>query len=106
MKKYGLHQLYRWSRNYNHSRKYGKRLPSGFTDNQTWGALHKCWIGYIIAKNKCELDKQVMYAERIQKLEKELEIDITDFSNLGIYADTTEEDSWFDDGQDEDDNAI
>jgi hypothetical protein len=27
-------------------------LDSIFTENQTWGALHKSWKGYTIAKNK------------------------------------------------------
>jgi hypothetical protein len=31
--------------------KYGDRiLPSGYSESQTWGALHKSWIGFVIAK--------------------------------------------------------
>lgn len=59
-------------------------LPSGFFESQTWGALHKCWIGFIIAKEKEEWDKIDLYAERIQKLQKELSIEVTDFSDWGI----------------------
>ena len=29
-----------------------KVLDSGFFENQVWGALHKAWKGYTIAKNK------------------------------------------------------
>jgi hypothetical protein len=51
--------------------KYGDRLlPSGYFESQTWGALHKCWIGFVIAKEKMEWDKIEIYAKRIQKLEK------------------------------------
>ncbi len=59
-------------------------LPSGYYVSQTWGALHKCWIGFIIAKEKLEWEKIDLYAKRIQKLEKELGIELTDFSNWGI----------------------
>ncbi|HEX2407791.1 MAG TPA: hypothetical protein VHJ38_11375 [Nitrososphaeraceae archaeon] len=27
---------------------------NGFFESQTWGALHKCWIGFVIAKEKME----------------------------------------------------
>ena len=59
-------------------------LYSGFFESQTWGALHKCWIGFVIAKEKLEWGKIDLYARRIQKLEKELGIELTDFSNWGI----------------------
>ena len=29
-------------------------LDSFYFENQTWGALHKAWKGYVIAKNKDE----------------------------------------------------
>ena len=59
-------------------------LSSGFYERQTWGALHKCWLGFVIAKEKMEWDKIDLYARRIQNLEKELGIEITDFSDRGI----------------------
>ena len=46
--------------------------------------LTKCWLGFTIAKNKHEDDKLEIYAKRIQKLERQLGIEITDFSNCGI----------------------
>ena len=59
-------------------------LPSGYYVSQTWGALHKSWIGFVIAKEKGELERLDVYARRIRKLERELGIEITDFSNWGI----------------------
>jgi hypothetical protein len=47
-------------------------LSSGYYVSQTYGALHKCWIGFVIAKGKWDWEKIDLYAERIQKLEKEL----------------------------------
>ena len=50
----------------------------------TWGALHKCWVGFVIAKEKMEGDKIDLYAKRIQNLERELGIEVTDVSDWGI----------------------
>ena len=64
--------------------KYYDILQSLYYPNQTFGALNKCWLGFTIAKNKDEDDKIKIYARRIQKLEKQLGREITDFSNWGI----------------------
>ena len=49
--------------------KYGDRLlSSGFYEGQTYGALEKCWVGFVIAKEKLEWDKIEIYAKRIQNL--------------------------------------
>jgi hypothetical protein len=65
--------------------KYGERiLPSGFFEGQMRGALDKCWLGFIIAKEKMEWDKIDRYAKRIQNIEKDLGIEITGFSDWGI----------------------
>lgn len=70
---------------YKRSKKYQERiLPSSFYESQTWGALHKCWVGFVIAKEKLEWNKVDLYAKRIQHLEKDLGIEITDFSDWGI----------------------
>jgi hypothetical protein len=56
--------------------KSGERtVPSGYFESQTWGALHKCWIGFVIAKEKMEWDKIEIYARRIQHLQKDLGIE-------------------------------
>jgi hypothetical protein len=57
-------------------------LPSGFYDSQTWGALKKCWVGYVIALRKGEFDNQIKYANRIQNLQKELGLEVEDFKCL------------------------
>ena len=41
---------------------------------------------FTIAKSKNEDDKLEMYARRIQKLEKQLGRDVTDFSNWGFIS--------------------
>ena len=70
---------------YKKSWKYGDRLlSSGFYEGQTYGALEKCWVGFVIAKEKWEWDKIDLYAKRIQNLERELGIEVTDFSDWGI----------------------
>lgn len=72
-------------RYYKNGYKYGHRmLKSGYYENQTYGALQKCWVGFVIAKEKGEDDKLEIYAKRIRKLERELGREITDFSNWGI----------------------
>lgn len=57
-------------------------LKSGFFENQTWGALHKCWKGYIIALNRFEIDKMIEYATRIQRLQRELGLEASQFPEL------------------------
>ncbi|HSF01226.1 MAG TPA: hypothetical protein VLA48_10075 [Nitrososphaeraceae archaeon] len=77
-----IHDPYRY---YKKGLKYGDYLlPSGYYVSQKYGALHKCWIGFVIAKEKEEWDKIDLYAIRIQKLEKELGLEKTDFSDWGI----------------------
>jgi hypothetical protein len=71
-------------KNYRKGYKYYDLLPSLYYPNQTYGALKKSWLGYVIAKEHGEWDKLDLYAKRIQKLEKELEIEITDFSDWKI----------------------
>jgi hypothetical protein len=61
-----------------------RMLNSGYFENETWGALHKCWKGYVIAKNNFEQKKIVMYATRIQKLQRELGLPISSFPGLDM----------------------
>jgi hypothetical protein len=56
-------------------------------ENQAWGALHKSWKGYVIAKNKDEYDKMELYAHRIQEWQHELGLPISSFDNIGMSAD-------------------
>ena len=48
--------------------------------------LNKCWLGFVIAKDKEEWDKLDMYARRIQKYERQLGRQVTDFSNWGVIS--------------------
>lgn len=65
--------------------KYGDHLlPSGYLVSRTYGALHKCWVGFVIAKKKYEWGMIEIYAKLIKKLERELGIELTDFSDWGI----------------------
>jgi hypothetical protein len=76
-----IHDPYRY---YKIGLKYDYILPSGYFVSQTRGVLHKCWIGFVIAKENREWDKIEIYGKLIQHLEKELGIEITDFSDWGI----------------------
>jgi hypothetical protein len=63
-----------------------KKLESFFLENQVWGALHKAWKGYVIAKNKDEYNKMELYARRIQELQHDLGLEISSFPNIGMSA--------------------
>jgi hypothetical protein len=63
-----------------------KKLDSFFLDNQAWGALHKCWKGYTIAKNKGEDEKMQLYARRIQECQHDLGLVVSSFPNIGMSA--------------------
>ncbi len=69
-------------RYYREGSRYHKILESLYYDSQTWGALHKCWVGYSIAHNKGEFDNEIKYANRIQNLQKELDLEVSDFKCL------------------------
>ena len=63
-----------------------RMLDSFNFENQSWGALHKAWKGYVIAKNKDELNRMKYYAIVIQKLERELGIKVSSFPELNLLA--------------------
>ena len=69
-------------KHYRESHKYHERLPSGYQVNPTWGGLHKAWVGYWIAIDKLEPDKEIYYAKVIQKLQKELDLEVSEFECL------------------------
>jgi hypothetical protein len=60
-------------------------LDSLYTENKTWGALHKAWKGYIIGKNLCQTERARYYARVIQKLQYELGLPVSSFPDLDIY---------------------
>ena len=55
-----------------------------FTVGQSWGALRKAWKGYRIAKVQDDDTKMTEYANKIRKIQGELNIAISSFPNLGI----------------------
>ena len=63
-----------------------KLLESFFFENQVWGALHKSWKGYVIAKNKDEYDKLCIYARRIQECQHDLGLEVSSFDNIAMSA--------------------
>ena len=81
--------------------KRGTLLESGWYDTQTWAALSKAWIGYIVAKNKDEYDNLIKYASIIQKLQKELGLEVSDFPQLGMTASSSIEDDYYGDDEEE-----
>jgi hypothetical protein len=79
-----FHKKNRWDfgKYYREGSRYHQVASSGYYTNQTWGALNKCWVGYMIAINKWEFDKEIMYAKRIQKLQSELGLQVSEFACL------------------------
>ena len=69
-------------RYYREGSRYHKPLNSLYYDSQTWGALHKAWVGYSIDINKGEFDKEIYYAHVIQKLQKKLNLEVAEFKCL------------------------
>ena len=57
-------------------------LPSGYYENQVWGALHKAWVGYNKAISKWEFDNQINYAKIVRKLQRNLGLELSDFKIL------------------------
>jgi hypothetical protein len=67
-----------------------------------WGALHRAWVGFAIAKNQDDLEKMRKYAIVIRKFERRLNIAISDFPDIGIYG--FEED--FENKEEDDDSKL
>jgi hypothetical protein len=55
-----------------------------FTVGQSWGALRKAWKGYRIAKVQGNNTKMLEYANKIRKIQGELNISLASFPQLGI----------------------
>jgi hypothetical protein len=63
-----------------------RKLPSGYTIGQTWGALKKAWLAYCIALNKNEDEKTLLYASIVQKLQRELDIPVREFAEVDMFG--------------------
>src|SRR5215213_7260178 len=75
--------------------KHRRRAPE-------WGALHRAWVGYVIAKSQDDYEKMRKYAIVIRKFERRLNIAINDFPEIGIYG--FEED--FENKEEDDDSKL
>ena len=59
-------------------------LESGYTVGQAWGCLDKAWVGFRKAKRVENYADMKLYASVIQRVEKELKIEVNDFPELGL----------------------
>src|SRR5829696_1249683 len=75
--------------------KHGRRTPE-------WGALHRAWVGYVIAKSQDDYEKMRKYAIVIRKFQRRLNIVISDFFEIGVYG--FEED--FENKEEDDDSKL
>jgi hypothetical protein len=67
-----------------------------------WGALHRAWVGYVIAKSQDDCEKMRKYAIVIRKFQRRLNIAISDFIHIGVYG--FEED--FENKEEDDDSKL
>jgi hypothetical protein len=67
-----------------------------------WGALHRAWVGYVIAKSQNDLERMRKYAIVIRKFQRRLNIAISDFLDIGVYG--FEED--FENKEEDDDSKL
>jgi hypothetical protein len=70
-----------------------RMLKSGFKVGETWGCLDKAWVGFRAAKRLENYSDMKLYASIIQRLEKELKIEVNDFPELGLCACQLDEDT-------------
>jgi hypothetical protein len=75
--------------------KHRRRAPE-------WGALHRAWVGYVIAKSQDDYEKMRKYAIVIRKFQRRLNIAISDFLDIGVYG--FEED--FENKEEDDDSKL
>jgi hypothetical protein len=80
----GFRKYYSFSKENNDDR--DRVLDSGFTVGQTWGCLDKAWVGFRAAKRLENYSDVKLYASIIQRLQKELKIEVNDFPELGLCA--------------------
>jgi hypothetical protein len=88
---YRFSEYYSGIANKNGSYDKNKILDSGFTVGETWGCLEKAWVGFRAAKRLENDEVMKLYASIIQRLEKELKIEVNDFPELGLCACNLEE---------------
>jgi hypothetical protein len=93
---------YNWGRRRNRLRKGKRGITSSYGHNPRatyrpiynkhrrrtpeWGALHRAWVGYVIAKNQDDYERMRKYAIVIRKFQRRLNIAISDFPDIGIHG--------------------
>jgi hypothetical protein len=75
--------------------KHRRRTPE-------WGALHRAWVGFVIAKSEDDYERMRKYAIVIRKFQRRLNIAISDFLDIRIYG--FEED--FENKEEDDDSKL
>jgi hypothetical protein len=100
-------RLRKGKRGMNTSQGYGLRATYHpiYNKNRTtpeWGALHRAWVGYVIAKSQDDYEKMKKYAIVIRKFQRRLNIEISDFLDIGVYG--FEED--FENKEEDDDSKL
>ena len=88
---YRFSKYYSGTANENGSYDKNKIIDSGFTVGESWGCLEKAWVGFRAAKRLENDEDMKLYASIIQRLEKELKIEVNDFPELGLCACNREE---------------
>ena len=66
-------------------------LSSGYYNTQGYACLKQCWTGFRISKVKGNHEKMIWYAKGIQRVEKELGLDVSSFPNLELAATSEKE---------------
>ena len=88
---YRFSKYYSGTANENGSYDKNKIIDSGFTVGESWGCLENAWVGFRAAKRRENDEDMKLYASIIQRLEKELKIEVNDFPELGLCACNREE---------------
>jgi hypothetical protein len=69
-----------------------------------WGGLHRAWLGFVIAKSQDDYEKMRKYAIIIRKFERCLNIEISDFLDIGVYGFESRKD--FENKEEDDDSKL
>jgi hypothetical protein len=96
--KSGITSSYRYNPRATYRPIYNKHRRS----TPEWGALHRAWVGYVIAKSQDDYEKMRKYAMVIRKFQRRLNIAISDFLDIGVFG--FEED--FENKEEDDDSKV
>jgi predicted glycosyl hydrolase (DUF1957 family) len=96
----------RWSASYGYGSRATYRPIYNKDRRRTpeWGALHRAWVGFTIAKSQGDEEKMRKYAIVIRKFERRLNIAINDFPEIDIYGFESRED--FENKEEDDDSKL